>query len=134
MNTIAKSNVLKQHTKELLNINSVQSTLSLLPASREHVDEYGFIILTPEEEHERQSRLWKNGLRRLGRGYHCKDLCILLPRINSRQISHKKTGLYYCARCEIAMKCHRCRCCGSLGRMEPRQRIRLSHPDTKFIE
>lgn len=121
------------NTKELLNINSNHSSVLLLPISKECVDEYGFLILSPEEKQERDSRL-ANGFRRVGRGYHCKDLCIHLPHMNRHQRSYKKTGLYYCTCCEINMKCHRCRCCGSLGRMEPRQRKRLGNPDTKFVE
>lgn len=97
------------------------------------VDEYSFISVTDEQKRHMSQN---NRLQRTGYGYQCRSLCRFYPKIrNSRQISFKRTGHYYCATCEIAMKCLRCRCCSRMGRAEPKGRSRrLDKPDVKFID
>lgn len=98
-------------------------------------DECGFIKVTKDYMRELRLRTLRMGITRRGRGRPtCKGLCRQMLHVNGRQVSFKKLGLYYCNECSIAMKCNRCRCCGILGRLEPRQRLRLSDPHTKFIE
>ena len=97
------------------------------------VDEYGFLSITEEQKQQISQR---NRLQRTGYGYQCRSLCrFFYHKVNSRQVSYKRTGHYYCATCEIAMKCSRCHCCSRQGRAEPKGRSkRLSQPDVKFVE
>lgn len=91
------------------------------------VDEYGFIIMSEESKQQRRTEMRRDHFRYgggfRGRGLSkCKHLCSLLPHTDGKQISFRRMGLYYCKDCECVMKCIRCRCCGNLGRSEPRTR------------
>jgi hypothetical protein len=96
------------------------------------IDEFGFLPMTREQK---QHMTQNNRVMRSGYGYQCRNLCRYFLKVNSRQISFKRTGHYYCATCCIAMKCSRCHCCSRVGRAEPRTRgHRLNRADVKFIE
>jgi hypothetical protein len=96
------------------------------------IDEYGFLIMSDAARRRRHSLMALSryhfasirGYGMVGSGTSlCKGLCANLPHEkNGRLISHKKTGYYWCMRCECLMKCARCRCCGTVGRAEPRTR------------
>lgn len=120
----------------ILVLNQISLNLSTVLTDSK-VDEYGFIIVKAEDMHEfKQLRHGKKIGLRVGRGgYRCKDLCRLIPKSDSRFVSYLKRQEYFCATCDIAMKCHRCRCCGRLGRAEPRGRHRrLDRKETKFVD
>ena len=96
------------------------------------VDAYGFL---PLDALKKYHMTINNRNIKVGYGYHCRTLCRFIQKVQSRQISHKRTGHYYCATCEIAMRCNRCHCCSRLGRAEPRTRgKRLSRKDVKFVD
>lgn len=117
----------------LLNILEMRPTtllLTITKISSDELDEYGFIKLPPRQRVGTRHRFKALP----SANYGCRGYCVHLPHADSRRISYKKTGEYYCARCEKSMRCARCRCCGTLGRMEPRQRRRLKHPETKFVD
>lgn len=95
--------------------------LQLQPNRR---DNYGFLIMTPELRDARRIRLTGDGNRRMGKLHHCKGLCENLPHVGGRNIYFDKIGMYWCSRCEIVMRCSRCRCCGVIGRAKPRSRNR----------
>jgi hypothetical protein len=96
------------------------------------LDEYGFL---PKDE---SLTKYKTKAHRTGRGsYTCKDSCRHIPKRDSRKVSYAQTKDLFCATCEIAMKCMRCRCCGRLGRREPRSRNRVTRAKlngSKYIE
>lgn len=123
-------------SQTILVLNQIPQNLStVLTFSK--VDEYGFVIVKPEDMHDfEQMRYGKKIGLRVGRGgYRCKDLCRQIPKRDSRYVSYHKSQEYFCATCDIAMKCHRCRCCGRLGRAEPRGRHkRLDRKETKFVD
>jgi hypothetical protein len=130
----------KQST--LLSVMDLRDNVSLqhlLLLHKPVVDEYGFIVLNIDElkdyKHPKRA-LWKKVSRGVGSGnYRCKGLCRLMPKRNSRHVSFKKTGEYFCVSCEIAMRCCRCHCCGRAGRVEPRGRhYRLDGKNVKYVE
>lgn|SRR5512134_1161546 len=86
----------------------------------QQIDEYGFLKKNTNVPY------WKAKVRSLGRGHKCHDLCRNIKKCDSRKVSYMKTQDYYCVSCSIAMKCVRCRCCGRIGRREPRQRNRMA--------
>lgn len=119
-----------QRLKELANINQkqiVDSTTMLVL-----VDEHGFIAKV------KNLPRWKLKITHAGRGtYTCKGWCRLIPKVDSRKVSYAKTKDFYCATCSIAMKCVRCKCCGRIGRREPRSRNRFTRAllnGNKYIE
>lgn len=119
---------------ELLNINLQQYINPIhraltLTTTNEKLDEFGFVVVPPEIKLER--RKWLSRMRYLKGGSTvgskscCKGLCLHLPyRGKGSGVSFKKTGQYWCKECERAIPCNRCRCCGNLGRKEPRTRNR----------
>lgn len=101
------------------------------------VDEYGFIALDKSDlkKHKYPNRALFRKISTGGGRYNCKGLCRHFPKKDSRIVSFKKTGEYFCATCEIAMKCTRCHCCGRQGRVEPQGRHkRLDKTGVKFVE
>lgn len=101
------------------------------------LDDYGFIILNDSDlkRHKHPKRALFRKLATGGGRYNCKGLCRPFPKKDSRSVSFSKTGEYFCATCEIAMKCCRCHCCGRQGRVEPRGRHRrLDGKGVKFVE
>lgn len=107
--------------------------MSLLERGAEVVvDEFGFLI------NRTKLPRWKLKIPHAGRGtYTCKQYCRHIQKIDSRRVSYAKTKEYYCATCSIAMKCVRCKCCGRIGRREPRSRNRFTRAilnGGKYIE
>lgn len=101
------------------------------------LDDYGFIILNDSDlkKHKHPKRALFRKIATGGGRYNCKGLCRPFPKKDSRSVSFRKTGEYFCATCEIAMKCCRCHCCGRQGRVEPRGRHgRLDKKGVKFVE
>jgi len=118
--------------KELANINQTLEQMSLLVKGTQVIDEFGFIIKGINIPRH------KLKIPHAGRGtYTCRHFCRHIPKIDSRRVSYAKTKEYYCATCEIAMKCVRCKCCGRIGRREPRSRNRFTRAllnGGKYIE
>jgi hypothetical protein len=101
------------------------------------IDEYGFIVPDKSDllKHKHPNRALFRKLSTGGGRYNCKGLCRHIPKKDSRSVSFSKTKDYFCATCEIAMKCCRCHCCGRQGRVEPRGRHRrLDSKGVKFVE
>lgn len=134
--------ILIQNAKELLNLSNQQNIVDFNPILvyvatpmvlyYQNVDEFGFL----KKDESIPKHLVKKYFS--GRGYtSCKGFCKHIPKRNSRTVSYSKTQEYFCATCDIAMKCVRCRCCSRIGRREPRTRnriTRLLQNGAKYIE
>lgn len=95
----------------------------------EHIDEYGFIVMSDQQRYERKKYLLRmryiKGGSTIGQYNQCKDLCKYLPEKKKMPNSlQMPMGMVWCKECQRLMKCHRCRCCGNLGRVKARHRNR----------
>lgn len=138
-------NILTRRSKELPSLSNpltiVRFNLLLVIVATKMVttvvDEYGFITLDKSDlkKHKYPNRALFRKVSLGGGRYNCKGLCRHFPKRDSRSVSFSKTKDYFCATCEIAMKCCRCHCCGRQGRVEPRGRHRrLDGNGVKFVE
>ena len=138
-------NILTRRSKELPSLSNQPTVVCFNPiliivATKmvtTVVDEYGFIVLDKSDltKHKHPNRALFRKISTGGGRYNCKGLCRHFPKKDSRSVSFRKTSEYFCATCEIAMKCCRCHCCGRQGRVEPRGRHRrLENNGVKFVE